>query len=88
MTHEMEHIDQASCGCEMFRSGSDEISFRYCGTHTAAPALLAALEAFLTEHDSHPEPEEGAAVAVCPGCWEAETQARAAILAAKGEAND
>lgn len=40
----MEHIDKIECGCELFRTGSDEISLRYCDTHTAAPDLLTALE--------------------------------------------
>ena len=46
-------------------------------------ALLEALEGYLAEHESHPSPEDGAAVAVCPGCWEAETKARAAIKSAQ-----
>ena len=45
--------------------------------------LLEALEGWLAEKESHPSPEDGAAIAVCPGCWKVERRAREAIEEAR-----
>lgn len=51
-----------------------------CSLHRAAPALLSALEEVILHFDD----EYGG----CGAGWPPLTQARAAILATKGEAND
>ena len=75
---------QHKCGCELsiqeVDGHLDTQAFKFCPMHKAAPALLSALEAINDE--------------MAPTTLGTNTlsmlfrQARAAILAAKGEAND
>jgi len=69
----------APCGCELFRSGSDgkSVTFRYCDTHAAAPALVEALEGMKCWDCEYPLTQPD--YAGCHSC----KQARAAIAEAR-----
>ena len=77
----------APCGCELFRSGHDgkSVTFRYCDTHAAAPALLEALKKALQWIDAVISEPDKALISRDLG-HRIEREANTAIKAAKGDA--